>query len=346
MRKEGDADKASHATEAMNNTFFLRALALPAMMERGGYAIDPRTSDDPLLAGIGDVQMQAAALADGVRLQWIQERPYGDQLSYMVVWRPHDGEIITSRERGVRHVCWNEGIAEAGFFGSDDMLFTVDIVPLGKRLYSFELFVLHQKLSIAAATIDAAPGEWFTEDAVRRGEGLRLYEMGSLHGGGLVIDPQRGGPTRVTPATASPRSVQLALMVDDDCANCGLRIVAASTSPEFAGSLCDPHVMLENTLSEPHDMTLGDWYLSHRAFTSNSAPYSTAGSIAMPRHINIAPGTRGGEGFIVCMENDGTRRFARVQVIAAKDGRLLRGDLPDRYVELEISLGHPGVPWA
>lgn len=326
-------------------------LLLSVFVGIGGCVTDPRAVRDPDHSdvGVGPIFVEAVTLDNAsIRLRWIQTESVETFISYRVTWEPLNTDHYTDIDFGTHYIDWTDGIP----FEEDERAYMTDIGPLTPgQFYVFHVFAKRagEQEEDIVNSIQASPAQWFHRDAARPDERLRIYEQGSTLGSGLVLDPALGGPTRVTPETARPGSVQLALVTMETALGPGWYIQSASKSTEYAvPGLADRTTLVSSTRSILDDLAgpLDTWFLREGEFEKVKNALSQSNTIFLTAEYPQL--TYRGE--IICFGTGadfiGTRRFARIVAVSQDDGVMIRGTAPNRYVEVDITIGYPGIPWA
>jgi len=332
-----------------------------------GCAVDPR-ADDGNADGdeVGVVSMAVSSSNLGaVHVRWWQAKPLGSYIHYKLNWKSVSlsGEPADS---GTREVYWFDGVLHEFPDGHTENVFTADVYGLQERFYSFELVVYRdgQTDPVFVHSIHAAPANRYEFDIQRPGEPIRLYESGSAMGSGLIINPAQGGPTTVTREDAPFGSVQLVLLPEDSWPAGKFVLASVVASPEFgthisadrtattATSLEVPLHFERKSISRQVDAgmtSLDDWYSEHGRINAITFSASEGASIWL---TNGTGGSGLGYGFFMEFGEisgfTGTdfRQVCRVFVVPNADGSILRGTAPNRYVELHITVGFPGIRWS
>lgn len=326
-------------TMNMNRTILLLAFALLSAIATSGCITDarPALSDEGLhlVSSLEFVARDSATVA----LRW--KKPHNSEVAfygYTVRWKsvaddsglPRDeGSMVVEENPSLE---WHEAI----------------VTGLQGRAYVFSVQFMrdieHGETEvgvIAAVTFTAGPATYFTTDAARPGEEIRLYEPGSIQGNGLILDPEKGGPTRVVPEDAPVQSVALTLELGTD--------KMWINGPGRNGLLVyeDNYTQVDSRATLHHPW-LSDWYSAadEDNYFMDKSEYVIDARAALP--LNETPGAFPGYGFTLQLGGVGlpSTRCARIHVKPDETGAYLRGTAPDRYVVLTISLGYPGVQWA
>jgi hypothetical protein len=220
----------------------------------------------------------------------------------------------------------------------------VVIEGLGNRLYSFTVVTVFAEKTSAVefAEATAAPAIYHTRDAARPGEEIRLYERGASLGNGLIVDPAKGGPRRITTLSPTSDGVDLELRVGNHVGGTRMQI-GSPCRDQISGQSC--LLQIEHAVPYQQFPTLADWYTpvnwSYEEKIGGSYLWADLPTTAVP-------GTGLGFGFIARLGSvdNPDARYVRFHVLPDETGAVLRGTAPDRYVVLTISLGYPGVPYA
>jgi hypothetical protein len=315
------------------------SILLSAALGIAGCVTDERAVNNPedTETRVGPVTVTALARSEVVRLRWRQDPPLGSQISYIVTWKPAGGGAIAEGDTGSRFVNWHDGTDGTPFAWKT---FEAEIGPLGEKLYEFRVNVMTSGQAAPAATklISAAPAARYTTDASRPLDPIRLYEpASSMQLNGLIIDPSKGGPRVVSIAEAPAASVQLAMVLGN-----GEPVlqIASTTAWETSGK-CDPDVY-----TVP-DAAAGDLYAYiplDEWYRGAPGPIDASNWIVSGRYYFLKDG---GLGYYRLGEQSSpVARFVRISTVKGEGGRFLQGTAPNRYVELELSVGHPGVRFA
>jgi hypothetical protein len=308
------------------------------------------------------ISLQAVAInSSTVRLRWRAPRsterldaktPITYQ--YQFTWAPVDGPP-GGTDRGERAVLLSVDSTHEAYFETT-------VTGLAARLYRFRVITDyrgspgHRDTVVVSGEILAAPAERFT--ALAGGSApIRLYEQASSNGSGLIVDPARGGPLVVHMGSSMPPgTVQLGLVVDAPYPTSSM-IGSAFAIDRWLDMNVDAYeptdvgdTMVFQTYSIADAMPLDDWYtelaIAAEIFNTSRAWYRDHWE-----RIDITPPgltATNSIGMVVRLGgfDDPNARYARIYVKRGANREFLQGEAPNRYVELEISLGYPGVPWA
>lgn len=318
------------------SSFLLAWIGVTGCQGSGG--LGPEAPEDEDGDGIGYVVLEALARQGGVRLRWIQEYPNGPDLYYRVTWKPVSPEGIVAGDTGTQFVYWFD---DPDDLEGDSKMFTTEIFELSPKLYEFRLDVMRrgEPEALTHTTMKAAPAQRFYYEA-NGDEPIRLHEEASLSArSGLVIDPVNGARS-VRLIDAQPGSVHLAL-VRGGTGELVLQIASTTqwgesgkADPAFITFPDDARAYREMNFWAPLD----DWWFSP------PGPIDARGWVASGRYIFVQ---NGGRGLFLLGDPTSTEwRFVRVSTVRGDVERYIRGVAPERYVELEISVGYPGVPFA
>jgi hypothetical protein len=336
---------------AMIDASHLPVAILLAAVMISGCVTDPRAVGEENRTDIpvGPIELQAVTLDNGlIRLRWIQRETIETYISYRLTWEPLNTDRHTDRDFGTEHIIWSDGSP----FEANGRAYLKEIGPLTPG--EFYLFHLYAKRSgepeeDIVHTIQAAPAQWYHRDAARPDERIRIYEKGSTLGSGLVLDPALGGPTRVTPGTAPPGGVQLALGSLTPGGGPEWYIIAASQSEEYAApGLADSTTLISGNTATltSFEQPLSLWLLRDGDFERVRRTLSESNRIYLIPDYSSRQYAGAIISFGTGPDFTGPRRYARICAVSQDDGVMIRGTAPNRYVEVDISLGYPGIPWA
>lgn len=290
-----------------------------------------------------------------VRLIWFppdHEHFNPTPYSYQVTWEPAEGDVTEPGDTGTA-VVGSVDVAENSY--------TITIEQLQARMYTFSVRVMYaedDRLHFAdeVEVVEGAPAEQYLMDFTLN-EPLRMYEPASGKGSGLMLTDVVASPTRVASTDADPGSLIVTMRVEGSPPNEVVLITPANLVPEYmASGVSHPHIYLMGfdvgAGSTPYHQTvpsflpLDEWSISAEDFLDL---VHWPGELSIPAQ-DVAYGPGHPYNFILHLgELEGprsTRRYMRVSVVAEPDGMILRGDAPDRFIELKISFGFPGVPFA
>jgi hypothetical protein len=284
------------------------------------------TMSDPASALPGPAGLEASSVGpDAVRLRW----PATSGAAYKVHWEAVDEK------------------SDSGFVVRAETELVVDGLISG-RVYRFTMTPLRDgrvsdPITGASLSIEWAPASRYGGGAFTSGAtiaGVRLYEPGSDSSGGLLLDPQLGGPLRVG-INGGSLAAQLAVWTSSASSNV-FSIGPAYAFPSYRNS---PGFMVDSTVaisvSTQLATSLDTWY-SSRSIASFIDP---DGAHKAYSFAALQPDTLG-QGFFVRTGHEGAYHYARV-LIRNVEGRLLQGTPPNRYVALDISYQTtPNVPYA
>ena len=312
-------------------------LGVMGCVEESGIGAErPRDTDGD---GIGLVTLSALAREGTVRARWTQGYPNSPDLYYRVSWTPVSRVGLAAGDTGSQFVYWFD---EPGDAPGDSKTFMADIVGLNPKLYEITLEVFRRGSSdlITHTSMQAAPAQRYYYEADDPSAPLRLHEVGSRVGrSGLVIDP-RNGVRSVRMEDAQPGTVQL-VVVEGPGGEPVLQIASTTewgasgkAHPEFITMPDDARGYRELNYWAPLD----DWWFLP------PGPIDTREWVASSRFIFVQNGGRGL--FLLGDPASSEWRLVRISTVRGTEERYLRGAEPERYMEIEISLGHPGVPFA
>lgn len=333
----------------------LHLLAL--ILSTSGCITDPRAvpEEERTDIAVGPIDMRAVTIDnETIRLQWIQHQSITLPVSYRVTWEPlNTGRPKTGRDTGTQYFNWSDGTVVESYLNGNSRAYQADIGPLEPG--QFYVFYVHVKRvgspeEDIVPSLQAAPAHWCHTDAARPGEPIRLYEEGSSMGSGLVLDPALGGPTRVTPETAPHDGVQLVFIADD---RHGIgNIIPAIKSAEYSiPGLADRTTLVGSQYALGYEVTvipLNEWYMKSGQY--NAVEHS----LDINSYLYLAPGPGREEvrymGTFLAFGSGpdfiGSRRYVRISAVSDTMGEIIRGTAPNRYVELLVVIGYPGIPWA
>ncbi|HLP27955.1 MAG TPA: hypothetical protein VK147_04890 [Candidatus Didemnitutus sp.] len=265
------------------------------------------------------------------------------------------GYRISYRSIGESEFGVDSGSVFVGDFENRDPEPSIEILELTPQLYEFRLsFVTTSYQTLPSYdTALGAPAWRYSRDVQSGTTPLRLYERGSTMGDALVLDPDRIGPTVTTVDNATDGSIAFALGV---LPNEDREEGKSPYSVEFwVGGIA-----IANIPSEKADLmsalgfydfasqsTLDDFHVSQFRFAEFgngvSRTYQTLQSrtdaedkVYLPVGLYSRFST----------QTHGVFRYTRIIVRPGTNGKLLQGAAPNRYIELDLSIGHPGVPFA
>jgi hypothetical protein len=265
------------------------------------------------------------------------------------------GYRISYRSIGESEFGVDSGSIFVGDFENRDPKPSIEIMELTPQLYEFRLSVVTTSYVTLPSydTALGAPAWRYSRDVQTGTTPLRLYERGSAMGDVLVLDPDRLGPTATTVSNATDGTIALALGVlpNED--------LDERKSP-FRVELWVGGIAIANIPTAKADLTsmLGfydfasqstlDEFALHQSFF---AEMST--SVSVTNHI-LQSGSDAVDKVYFPMglysrfstETPGVFRYTRIIVRPGTNGKFLQGTAPNRYIELDLSIGHPGVPFA
>ncbi|MBK6761714.1 MAG: hypothetical protein IPH85_10895 [Ignavibacteria bacterium] len=265
------------------------------------------------------------------------------------------GYRISFRSIGESEYGVDSGSIFVGDFENRDPNPSIEILELTPQLYEFRLSIVTTNYQTLPSydTALGAPAWRYPRDVQSGTIPLRLYERGSTMGDALVLDPDRLGPTVTTVDNAANGTIALALGVlpNED--------QQAGQSP-YDVELWVGGIAIANIPSEKADLTsmlgfydtgaqsnLDDFHVHQFRFASmsegSSRTYQTLqsgsdeeGKVYRPLGLYSRFST----------ETPGVFRYTRFIVRPGTNGKFLQGTAPNRYIELDLSIGHPGVPFA
>lgn len=265
------------------------------------------------------------------------------------------GYRISYRSIGESQFGTDSGSVFVGDFENRDPRPSIEILELTPQLYEFRLSIVttgYQTLP-SYDTALGAPAWRYSQDMLSGTSPLRLYERGSEMGDALVLDPDRYGPTVTTVQNATEGSIALVLGVlpNEDREE--------GKSPHSV-ELWIGGIAIANIPAEKADLTsmLGyfdfrsqstlDDFAVHQGYFAGMSPsvcvtYYTLqnrndaeDSIYRPLGLYSRFSTQTPDVF----------RYTRIIVRPGTNGKYLQGTAPNRYIELDLSIGYPGVPFA
>lgn len=267
--------------------------------------------------------------------------------AYRLTWSPVHGGIESSADTGTM-------ILRPERYAST---LTAVVPGLGAKLYRFVVKTLYtaEEASYDSSTCFAAPTVFHRTDAARPGEEIRIYEPASEFGSGLVLSPEHGGPRRVTVSTSAPQIAEIELIVDGPLVppgNMFLSSLGRYSSIEGQEHLGNENASLHIIGYNLQHPELNDWFTSPYSASDDDGEsewddihHLSNSEIVLP--MTTFPDQTWGYGIAVSLRHtySSPQRFARVHIMH-ENGAVLRGEAPNRYVVLTVSMGHPGVPYA
>lgn len=236
-----------------------------------------------------------------------------------LIWRaPNDTGLITYRLR------WSAtNIDDSGSIEITNPQAVINNLTLSTP-YRFTLVALRKGLASSPVMIEWAP-------ALRFGtaQSIRIYENMSPNGSAFTLDPSLGGPRNVA-LNAQPRAhIQLAIYTGDG-GGASFDIGPAAAFSEFPlASQYDQNVYISDS-SYPA-ASLDAWLP-----TGSIAPRIPGNGNIRAFRFPVAQSSGQGQGFYVRTGASGDYHYARVLIVNA-GGKLLQGNAPNQYIELEIS---------
>jgi hypothetical protein len=254
--------------------------------------------------------LQATSLGStSVGLSWTA--PSGTGLTYNVSWAPASGG----------------GTDSGSVSGLTSTSHSVTSGLTAGKPYTFTVRSVRGTTTSSSASITWAGAQRFTDDASNSSITLRLYDSASSNGSGLTIDPAKGGPRNITVSVGST-NVQLAMYAGSSTTNFIIGPAYAMTEYSNANAF-DQNVYISD--STYLATSLNTWFSAKKVGDYISANGNVR-AFTLPATVTD---TRG-HGFYVRTGTAGNYRFARV-FIKNVGGKLLQGNPPNRYVEVEIS---------
>lgn len=211
--------------------------------------------------------------------------------------------------------------------------------------YTFTIVAVRSGKASTAISVKWAPAQRFAPPPPLT---FKLYEKKSSNPSGFSIDAEPGGPQSVSLAVSNPGKAQLAIFILDSTSNNTntLLIGPAYAFPEYAASgNFNPAKVDSSTYISPTDFvvsSLDTWYSNSpidavitSSSTTNTSAYTLTGN-----NLNAS------RGFFVRTGRAGNFHYARV-FVKATGGKIVQGNYPDRYIEVEVSYQNtPNLPYA
>lgn len=265
------------------------------------------------------------------------------------------GYRISYRSIGESEFGVDSGSIFVGDFENRDPNPSIEILELTPQLYEFRLSIVTTSYQTLPSydTALGAPAWRYSRDVQSGTTPLRLYERGSAMGDALVLDPDRLGPTVTTVENAANGTIVLALGVlpNEDREE--------GKSPHSV-ELWVGGIAIANIPSEKADLmsalgfydfglqsTLDDFHVVQFRFAEFSKSVSRTHLTLQNRndaedkvYLSVGLYSR------FSTETPGVFRYTRIIVRPGTNGKFLQGTAPNRYIELDLSLGHAGVPFA
>lgn len=254
------------------------------------------------------------AKARSIRVQWVEPVDHDGNV-YVVRWKPENGGAVDSVI-----------VADSAY----------SITNLSPGVYTVDVGSMRGCLeSTTIGTTVAVPMRYDVT------YGLRMYEKASSKPGGLLLDPDRGGPKAVSVESDNPEmgTVQVVLVVDSPWPG----VVEIGTGGMFdeykSNDKFDRNVCVsDSSYAVP---SLDEWI-----FNGSIAPHTTGFCYNSVASLSPQRSDGNGEGFFVRTGIEGNYHYARV-FVRNVGGRLLQGTAPDRYVEIELAYQtKANVPYA
>jgi hypothetical protein len=224
------------------------------------------------------------------------------------------------------------------------------VVRLKPEMYRFTVEVVQagSYATLPGVDVYGAPAKRYTDDAARPGERLRLYEPASDKGNGLVIALGNGGATRVVPAEAQPGTLQFIFLLEgeslgDDRMRFSVAGVGEANIPE---EIYDPTAWIRGVGCPVCELDLMEF--SYEDYLAEHHPDQKSHHDIYRRYENHARQSRYVQGAVIgAGDRTGMNyRVARIVFYQSPDGKLLHGEAPNRFVEIQLSVGYRGVPFA
>jgi len=265
------------------------------------------------------------------------------------------GYRISYRSVGESEFGVDSGSIFVGDFENRDPKPSIEISDLTPQLYEFRLSIVTTSYQTLPSydTALGAPAWRYSRDVQSGTTPLRLYERGSAMGDVLVLDPDRLGPTATTVSNAADGTIALALGV---LPNEDLEVGKIPFSVElWVGGIAIANIPTAKadltSMLGFYDFgsqsTLDDFALNQRLFAGMSTDVSEtnktlqSGSDAVDKvYLPMGLYSR------FSTATPGVFRYTRIIVRPGTNGKFLQGTAPNRYIELDLSIGHPGVPFA
>ena len=323
---KGSAGDSSSTTVAAGAT----SAQLTALVSSSSYTFYLRARQDARLSSPAIAKWTAVTLGaptglaalsaadSSVKLRWAASSDTGT-IGYVVSWRASTG-------------------------GDSATATTASTSWSSPKLAQGTTYELHVQASrgiarSAPVSITWAPAKRFTLEPANATL-LTIYEQGSPYGNILAIDPEVGGPRRLTSAGApAPNSLQLALFVSGSSPK-EFEIGPANAFPSFLDLFgLDTNTFISNQAYRVGG--LDSWYLD----APLDGMFSTSGNVSefyLPTTLDDSTGM----GFVVRTGMPGNYHYARIFVLNV-NGELLQGSSPHRFINLEVSYQlSPNVPYA
>ncbi|MBK7412733.1 MAG: hypothetical protein IPI29_09295 [Ignavibacteria bacterium] len=265
------------------------------------------------------------------------------------------GYRISYRSIGESEFGTDSGSIFVGDFENRDPNPSIEILELTPQLYEFRLSIVTTNYQTLPSydTALGAPAWRYSRDVQSGTTPLRLYERGSTMGDALVLDPDRFGPTVTTVDNATDGSIAFALgAVPNEDREEG-------KSPHSV-ELWVGGIAIANIPSEKADLTsmLGfydfrsqstlDDFAVHQGFFAGMSPSVSVTYHTLQNRNDAEDNVYRPLGLYsrFSTQTPGVFRYTRIIVRPGTNGKFLQGAAPNRYIELDLSIGHPGVPFA
>jgi len=208
---------------------------------------------------------------------------------------------------------------------------TINNLLSTQEYYTFTVKSMRGTKASSGVSVQWAPADRYVNDAATTTTTIRMYELSSQKGSGLVLDPSKGGPKNVSVATyPTLGDIQLAMVLTPN--GDSVYVGVAYGFPEFQNvDLFDQNVYASDQTNVVS--SLDEWYLSKSLDNYiNTTPTGNLISFELPTNV---VGTSS-QGFVVRTGVSGNYHYARV-LVKNIGGKFVQGTAPDRYVTLEIS---------
>ncbi len=251
------------------------------------------------------------------------------------------------------------GSVFAGSYGENHpgVYISRDITDLLPQLYEFRLHIVNDMYQSLPSydTVIGAPATRYIDDHGTYTGGIVLYERGSELANCLVIEGEYARPTVTTINDAPDGTVMLALLINEEYERTNNFTIAdlavsGTVAAEIPSAKADLTAMLVNDLKFGQKAPLDSFHVSYNQYNafvdSNFVTNVPLVSETLGANDPVGPkcallrfgSPRDGSAHA-------TFRWVRIVVKANAFGVRLQGTKPNRYIELEFSIGYPGVPF-